>query len=421
MSTIHILWDESHLWGLLLWRAAEALGLPYRLIKGKEIAHGLLSCKPPAVLVVPGGTARHKAHALGTQGMEAIRTYIKQGGHYIGFCGGAGLGLSGDHGLGLCPWSRATITNRMQHFISGHIHTSVKANHPLIPSSIAGHNAINDNANILPIWWPGRFAPQHNDSIEILASYTIPADDFWIADLPFTTLPPGTLDEWERLYDIQLRPSFLEKQPCVVHGQYGKGTYTLSYSHLETPDSPAANNWLVHLIEQLAPSIKATERHVPAWHLEHLPIQWENTNLLYACRCMGELIQIGISHSLLFQRNAWLVGWRTGLPGANLNNLHAALRTIASIAPSTAAQRFWNMHEETFTHHMKQFHKGVIGYLLAERLAMTLSKSLPDAVSRHGLQEQRSALFGAPMQSDGLYAKLLRVLDTLAFLQMARQ
>ena len=126
MSTLHILWDESHIWGLLVWRAAEALGLPYRLVKGEEIAHGLLSCNPPALLVVPGGTARLKAEALGHAGIAAIRDYVASGGHYLGFCGGAGLGLSGQHGLGLCPWSRASFSDRMQHFVSGHIHAATR-------------------------------------------------------------------------------------------------------------------------------------------------------------------------------------------------------------------------------------------------------------------------------------------------------
>ena len=29
----------------------------------------------------------------------------------------------------------------------------------------------------------------------------------------------------------------MEGAPCVVHGRFGEGTYTLSYSHLETPAS----------------------------------------------------------------------------------------------------------------------------------------------------------------------------------------
>ncbi|MFI3272682.1 MAG: BPL-N domain-containing protein, partial [Pseudomonadota bacterium] len=404
---IFILWDESYLWGLLVWRAMEALGLPYTLVKGHEIAHGLLSCKRPSILMVPGGTARHKATALGEDGMQAIRDYVSQGGHYIGFCGGAGLGLSGKHGLGLCPWTRARITDRMQHFVSGHIHVSVKKEHFLVPELASTLNAQHESgaektvsrphalgkhldkhldkhpskrhhtpsvpvdldsfAGPLPIWWPGRFAEQDGHDVEILARYVTPNmvcnKDFWVADLPLSALPHGTFDEWSTLYNIHLRPTFLEGQPCIVHGKHGQGTYTLSYSHLETPNSPAANAWLVHLIEKLTAqglgdkashgqnakvqsedgahtiSMKATSHTVPEWDLESLPNAWltvcpcgDNTGEIasYAKEIhslrerMAGIMRTGMEHSLLFRRNAWLIGWRTGIAGGNLNNLHAA-------------------------------------------------------------------------------------------------
>lgn len=432
MSTLHILWDESHIWGLLVWRAAEALGLPYRLVKGEEIAHGLLSCNPPALLVVPGGTARLKAEALGHAGIAAIRDYVASGGHYLGFCGGAGLGLSGQHGLGLCPWSRASFSDRMQHFVSGHIHAATRTGHPLVPdafdhtvtaspASVAAAPASNDTP-LLPIWWPGRFAPEKDGEVEILASYTVPGPDFWVADLPLDTLPPGTFAEWEALYGIHLRPTFLEGQPCILHGHHGKGTYTLSYSHLETPGSPAANGWLTHLVEHLSSGrIRAAAHEMPAWDLDALPVQWDDPALLRARALFDDIVTIGINHCLFFRRNAWLIGWRAGIPGANLNNLHAAICTAVSMKPSQAATAYWAAQRETFMRDLTLFHQGVTGYLLAERLAMTLSKTFPETVSRQSLKEQRTALFGPPMASGGLYLRLLDTLDTLVFLGLSQQ
>ncbi len=470
---LFILWDESYLWGLLVWRAMEALGLPYTLVKGHEIAHGLLSCKRPAMLIVPGGTARHKATSLGEKGMQAIRDYVAQGGHYIGFCGGAGLGLSGKHGLGLCPWTRARITDRMQHFVSGHLHVSVKKDHFLVPQTITNtdtqqnsdtptaqknpnkrHHAppapidLSSLAGPLPIWWPGRFAEQEGGDVEVLARYVTPTmlvnKDFWVADLPLSALPHGTFDEWSTLYNIHLRPTFLEGQPCIVHGKYGQGTYTLSYSHLETPNSPAANEWLVHLIEKLTTPVdntingqdKKTEEHglrakshtIPEWDLEALPDAWSYheypqtehyAHEIHSLRDrMVSIMRTGMEHSLLFRRNAWLIGWRTGIAGGNLNNLHAAMVSVASTPPNAAALTFWRTHREKFLHDFHIFHKGVTGYLLAERLAMTLAKSLPHMVSLRILAEQREALFGGHMESGGLYVELLRVLDELLFLQL---
>ena len=88
MTDIAIFWDASQLWGLLVWRAAEAFGLPYRLVKAKEIAQGALSDKT-SLLLVPGGTARHKSAALGEKGREAVRAWVRGGGCYVGFCGGS--------------------------------------------------------------------------------------------------------------------------------------------------------------------------------------------------------------------------------------------------------------------------------------------------------------------------------------------
>jgi hypothetical protein len=64
------------------------------------------------------------------------------------------------------------------------------------------------------------------------------------------------------------------------------------------------------------------------------------------------------------------------------------------------------------------FHEGVKGYLLAERLAMTLSKTFPETVSRESLRNQRAALFGPPMDSGGLYQELLDTLDELLYRQL---
>ena len=77
--TIFVLWDDSHIWGLMVWRALRALGLPSRLVKGKDIANGGLLGKPleggraAPLLMVPGGNARLKAQALGEAGREAVR------------------------------------------------------------------------------------------------------------------------------------------------------------------------------------------------------------------------------------------------------------------------------------------------------------------------------------------------------------
>ncbi|KAF1076783.1 BPL-N domain-containing protein [Halodesulfovibrio sp. MK-HDV] len=414
MSSIYILWDESHLWGLLVWRALEAMKLPYCIVRGEEIAQGLLSCNPPALLLAPGGNARLKADALGSKGIEEIRKYVANGGKYLGFCGGAGLGLTGQNGLNLCPWERAKFTNRLQHFVSGHLHSSIGTH--------ISHSAdlVPDNfpeKPDLPVWWPARFSPKENTDVEILASYETPSDDFWIADLPLNTLPPGTFNEWEALYDLKLRPEFLKGQPCILTGKYGEGRYVLSYTHLETPNSPDANAWLAHIIKTLTDgAVTAEQTLVTDWNpSEEIP-QWTDEKLLEAKGIFDDIVTIGKNHCLFFERNSWLIGWRAGIPGANLNNLYNGLCSAVSMPPTPAAEAYWDSVSDEFMHNLTLFYEGVKGYLLAERLAMTLSKTFPETVSTESLRNQRAALFGPPMASGGVYLELLQTLDHLMYL-----
>lgn len=55
---------------------------------------------------------------------------------------------------------------------------------------------------------------------------------------------------------------------------------------------------------------------------------------------------------------------------------------------------------------MKLLTNGLSGYLLAERLSMTVFHSDPDAVSKAGLMEQRRALFGKPPEPGGFMLTL---------------
>lgn len=480
MSSIYILWDESHIWGLLVWRAIEAMQLPYRIVRGQEIAHGLLSGKTPesrpALLIVPGGNARQKSEALGVEGIRAIREYVREGGSYLGFCGGAGLGLSSADGLCLCPWGRAKFTDRMQHFVSGHIHATLHASPQAaqqetasVSASVSGLQRTPDllpdqetsgqkpeqtseqmsgqtpgqpapgmesdtqsgsdlippdlgPSPLVPIWWPARFAPETGTDVQVLASYADPGEDFWVADLPLGTLPPGTFNAWEDLYDIKLRPTFLTGQPCVLSGTMGSGRYVLSYTHLETPDSPDANRWLAHIISVLSKNafcpqgLTPPTRTVPPWTPSLAPMVWTDPALAEARAIFEDIVTIGKNHCLFFQRNAWLIGWRAGIPGANLNNLYCAICSVVSTPPTGAALDYWNSVSDAFLTKLRLFHEGVRGYLLAERLAMTLSKTFPETVSQQSLKNQRAALFGPPMASGGLYLELLDIIDTVMYL-----
>ncbi|MDD4701300.1 MAG: BPL-N domain-containing protein [Desulfovibrio sp.] len=461
---ICILWDSSHIWGLMAWRAVRAMGLPCRLVKGKEIAQGALLGKPhrflasgagqqsapegknlanrAALLLVPGGNARLKAASLGEAGRAAVRQWMEAGGNYLGFCGGVGLALSHakpGEGLGICPWSRAGYPERLYHLISGHTRvrmlegdgfsfcpregeengaTDVKASACPSPRQNQPQHAPSPVPS-LPVWWPGRFAAEENSPVRVLASYDAPDADFWLADLPLQSIPPHIFDQWQTLYGVNLSADFLKGQPLVVSGEYGRGHYVLSYSHLETPHSPDANLWLAQLLRQLT-GLEPSRVQVPLWQLRHPCHAWPDGSrsapLLGALRHMRGLLDLAVEHHLFFGRTHWLWGWRTGLPGAACNNLHAALCTAASLAPSPAALAYWREVEPHFSKLADLFAAGAEGYLLACRLAETLHPTLPDAVDRRGLDNQRQALFGHPMSGGGLMEELLNITEELIFL-----
>ena len=86
---VALLWDESFLWGLMAYKALKNASLPFELIRAEDIRNGCLD--KYAVLFVPGGWASNKLKALGDRGIGAIRNFVREGGNYLGFCGGAGL------------------------------------------------------------------------------------------------------------------------------------------------------------------------------------------------------------------------------------------------------------------------------------------------------------------------------------------
>ena len=482
-NPVCILWDASHIWGLMVWRALCALGLPCRLVKGQDIANGALFRKPcpqgtpgkergaAPLLLVPGGNARLKARALGEKGRQAVRDYLAEGGRYLGFCGGAGLALSqhrSQDGLGLCPWGRAPYPERLHQLISGHAHMRVRscmardlpavrpdfpkafpdgaAPDPLRPplgdeacalvpphwrGCAHGHDddcrhcgncrPPRDDGHVpsLPVWWPGRFAPEADERVSILASYRQPDTDFWLADLPLSRIPAPVFEAWKDLYGVNVSADFLDGQPLMVAGNYGRGRYVLSYSHLETPDSPDANAWLAHLLRVLA-GLAPQRELVPAWDLHRkAAFRWPDTPQTAPLRTllhgMRELLDLGVEHNLFFERTPWLWGWRPGLPGAVCNNLYSSLRVLCGLRPGLDTLAAWDGMRARFAALTDIFLPGAEGYLLACRLRETLSPTMPDAVDRRGLTNQREALFGHPMTGGGIVGELLEMTDELLY------
>lgn len=421
---LFVLWDESHLWGVLLLRALRAWGLPARLMSAHEAAGGLLAACPPAALLVPGGFASRKSFSLGSTGLEAVRDYVRLGGAYLGVCGGAGLGLTVPGGLGLCPWTREPFESRLQHFASGNVELIAREG-PFTPPGMAGRSP----RPLAPVWWPARFRPGE-PGVDVVAAYGRPGPGFMMADIPLDLVPGEALEDWEALYGVRLTPSFAENDPCIVAGRFGQGRYVLSHAHLETPDSPEANAWLGHILSELAgtPSPKGP---APAWRIAAngpdgngqdarasgapAPGGWPDPALTRAMELMRGVVDLGQAHNLLSWREPWLLGWRQGLPGAQLSGVLAMLDEALAITPTPSALAYFEPRRAAFARWMELLASGLSGYLLAERLSATLARVDPDAVPERGLKEARAALFGPPPgaggSAGGLCGRVLTVLE----------
>lgn len=413
MPPIAMLWDSAHIWGFMSLRALQSLGFPVRLLKGNDIAQGALFRKiegqKPLLLVVPGGPAGLKFDGLGDAGRQNVQEFIRQGGRYLGFCGGAGLALSHSRGLGLCPWKRADYPQRILHLISGW--TLADPCPGRLTPNWQGHRPE------LPVWWPGRFNNSGGD-VDVLARCHGPAKNFWIADIALETVPMHVFSEWNKLYGVNLSADFLAGTELMVRGEYGLGEYVLSYSHLETPDSPDANSWLAHILGCLT-GVEVEKKLVPAWDIEK-PFARGGTGHPGSLRTLvegtRELIGLGMDHRLFFPRTSWLMGWKPGVPGSLCNNLMAAVSVAWELEPSERALTFWHEKEAQLRELSGGFFVGAEGYVLAARLSDTLQGIMPALVDRKSLAHERDRLFGHPMLGRGLLGELISLVEEYIYL-----
>lgn len=354
---------------------------------------------------MPGGPAKRKSLALTPGGLDAVRDYVAHGGRYLGFCGGAGLALSGGHGLGICPWKRKGFSSKLQHLLSGHVHVELCPEHPLVPEELG-------TSALLPVWWPSRFEEDERSDVRVLARYKTPGPDFCVADLNLKKFPREMLDDWEHLYGVKVWPDFLRDSPAVIQGEFGRGSYFLSYPHPETPASGPGNTWLAHILRDMG--FDCQGGLLPAWDVAGLESRWDDPVLMKARLGIESVVDMGIEHMLLFWRTPWLLGWRRGIPGASVNTLYSLICQIMACPPSEQGGKYWELVSDHFANMLDLFVRGANAYLLAERMAMTVYHTSPDSIFPKALKEQKTSLFGPPPGVGGLFAELYGMLENLA-------
>ncbi len=238
-KSVAFLWDESFLWGLMAYNALKANGLSFELIRTEDIKKGRL--KNYAMLFVPGGWASNKLKSLGNAGISEIKKFVRNGGNYLGFCGGAGLATL--DGIGLLDIKRKPTKERVPSF-SGRIYLNINE-HPIWErSKIQDSRFTSKNSElktpnsklVFHAWWPSQFLIE-DSGLKILATYGNALPDAFSSDLNVGDVEINSnWTELEKIYGINLNPKRLKDEPAVIEGTFGKGSVILSLIHFDTPD-----------------------------------------------------------------------------------------------------------------------------------------------------------------------------------------
>ncbi len=319
-----LLWDQGGLWSLMTLKACRQLGLAITPISASQVAAGGLA--GAGLLVVPGGWPSRKLQALGEAGARAVRDFVRAGGYYLGFCGGAGMGLSVPDGLGLVPLGRAEGGQRLPS-LSGPVWVAPGPHgqgHPLWRGL--------SQPSLLHVWWPAQFAQPAAPGLKVLAVYGPAAPGLCSSDLPVDQVPPEEWPRREAEYGLRLSPEGLEGRPAIIQARLGRGLVLLSYPHLDTPgDTPGGqalvNLWRAWLRCEPQPGATAPRPAgpVPAW-----------AGLLV--RQSQYLWQQGLELGLWRPRHPEMPLWRRGARGLEFWGLRCLCQAVAQAAGPSAAE-----------------------------------------------------------------------------------
>ena len=329
-GAVALLWDKSFLWGYLAVRSLAELGFTFDLVSAEGVRSGALSSYQ--LVVVPGGWASLKSDALAPEGRGELRRFVRRGGSYLGLCGGAGLALRVEEGLGLLPVARKPLTERLPN-CSGSIRIRRTGNHALwcgLPDEVS-----------FQVWWPSQFEILEPKTVQVVGSYHEPADDFFVSDLNVLETEAAGI-EWRRLerdYEINLDPRILLGEPAVVEGRFGAGRVLLCYPHLETPADAQGNLALFNVWYDLVATAAPAEKG-PALESPPPSFDPESVSLLQRiAEEAKELVAFGEGLELWNWRNAWLLQWRRGVRGAEFGAVCLLLQALREQAESYLGAR----------------------------------------------------------------------------------
>jgi hypothetical protein len=403
---VAFLWDESFLWGLMSCRALCANRLPFDLVRSDDIKKGVL--KDYTMLFVPGGWASNKIKSLGAAGVAEIRRFVKDGGNYLGFCGGAGLATL--DGIGLLQIKRKPTKERVPSF-SGRI----RITH-------GDHEIWNGNHSpIFHAWWPSQFFV-HAVNMKVLATYGEALPDSFSSDLNVgDTTANGGWDALEKIYGINLDPGRLLNDPAVVEGAFGKGKVLLSLIHFDTPGDHDGQVVLRNLWEYLGrvnvlQNATKCRKKEPAGPFGELI---EAVSGLEAR--VEELISLGMRNFLWFWRNPMLLQWRRGVRGLEYCALYVMIKEIAGRVRGGVGTDVLGERIERLGSLLNPFVDAAMHLLVMERLAMQNGHITYEKCDDPEIKEIRTKLFSNSKSHGGLFKELVDEIDGVLFLLLKQE
>lgn len=315
-----LLWDESFIWGVTAYRALKEAGLPFALLRARELKAGL-SGEYPA-LFVPGGWASNKMRAVGRDGAARIRDFVANGGAYIGFCGGAGMATG--EGLALINAARKPTPERVPSF-SGPVR--------LVTNDDPLWKGIDDP--VFHAWWPSQLSVGRD--VSVLAAYGQALPGAFSSDLNVgDTSAAGGWKELEAYYGINLDPARMEGDPAVVRGRFGHGTVLLSLVHFDSPGDPNGRRVLRNMWEETVHSfgyaLDREEAGGPEDPVSLVAVRQTLPPLLEGMKeAVDGLIELGVRNFLWFPRNPFMLQWRRGVRGLEYWSLKVLMDEIAEL------------------------------------------------------------------------------------------
>ncbi|MBP8646679.1 MAG: hypothetical protein KBH99_11245 [Syntrophobacteraceae bacterium] len=410
---VALFWDQSLVWGLICVETLNRLGVPFRLLSAAEISSGRL--EDHSLLLVPGGWAAHKARVLGEEGRVEIQHFLLRGGSYLGFCGGAGLALSGPAALSLVPLERMPLEDRLPS-ASGEVWIEGVHRHP----------AWKDLPTLLPVsvWWPSQFWGYPLPRSLCLATYRATGRDFRVADLPLSDLTDLDIcwEEWERIYGINLQPGRLLGHPAILELRLGRGRLMLSYPHLETPGDHWGNRLFANMLNYLqSRAISNRDRRGSSHHgPESRRTPPDEAAMEVLGRALDEvesLIRFGERHLLWAWRRPWLLGWQRGVRGLEYGSLAVCLRSlhraVLKIPGRPAQPDPWSEPFQTLEKAVREFCPPARKLLMEEKAAMISGRVRKLGRVNRRVDELRERLFGRRMSHGGLCSSLFDQVDHL--------